>query len=98
MVLSRIRFIIIFLSGLLVMREVLPHSLRTLDIEIQEERNGEIKNEFAPIQQELKTRLSRKTFEHQTESKTHQTHYKPPFNPSINITISKMVLHCTFLI
>lgn len=95
---SRIRFILIFLSSLLVMREVLPHSARTLDIEIPEERNGEIKNEFAPIQQELKTRLSCKSFVRQTESKTHQTYYKPPFIPSINITLSKMVLHCTFLI
>lgn len=95
---SRIRTILILLSALFVVREMWAHSVRTLAIEIQEERNGEVKNEFAPIQQQLKTKLHGKPSASQTKSKPHQTRYKLPFIPAVNIPISKVVLHCTFLI
>jgi len=94
----RIRIALILLSALMVAREVFPHSVQTLAIEIQEERNGEVKNEFTPIQQELKTKLPCKSSVRQNKSKPHQTRYKLPFIPSINISLSKLLLHCTFLI
>jgi len=82
----------------MVVREVSANSFQPLAFDIQEERTGELKNEFASIQQELKTKLTGKPSVRQNESKPLQCRYKLPFIPSITISISKQVLHCTFLI
>jgi hypothetical protein len=93
----RIRIILILLAALLAVREVSTHSVRSLAFEIQEERT-ESNKEFATLKQESKTRLPRKPSIRETEKHPHQTHYKLPFIPRVDIPISKLVLHSRFLI
>lgn len=93
----RIQIILILVCALMAVREVSTHSVRSLAIEIQEERT-ELKKEFATIQQESKTRLPRKPSIRETEKQPHQTRYKLPFIPRVDIPISKLVLHSRFLI
>lgn len=93
----RIRVILILLLALISVREVSTHSVRSLAIEIQEERT-ELKKEFAAIQQESKIRLPHKPSVRETETQSHQTRYKLPFIPPVDIPISKLVLYCTYLI